>query len=66
MSERRRGVGRALFNAVRELANQVSADRILLTTWSFNVEARRFFETEGLTTELLRMTMPWPALKKSD
>jgi hypothetical protein len=39
----------------------VSANRIALTTWSFNVEAHRFFEAEGLATELNRMTMPWPA-----
>jgi len=65
-SQRRRGVGRALFKAVRELANQVSAERITLTTWSFNVEAHRFFEAEGLAPELHRMTMPWPALKKPD
>jgi GNAT superfamily N-acetyltransferase len=60
-SLRRRGVGHALFTAVRELADQVSANRIALTTWSFNVEAHRFFEAEGLATELNRMTMPWPA-----
>jgi GNAT superfamily N-acetyltransferase len=60
-SQRRRGVGHALFNAVRALADQVSADRIVLTTWSFNVEAHRFFEAEGLAPELNRMTMAWPA-----
>jgi len=65
-SKRRRGVGRALFNAVRELADQVSADRIALTTWSFNVEAHRFFEAEGFSTELNRMTMAWPTMKNSD
>ena len=55
-----------LFNAVRELADQVSADRIALTTWSFNVEAHRFFEAEGFSTELNRMTMAWPTMKNSD
>jgi len=65
-SQRRRGVGRALFKAVRERADQVSAERVTLTTWSFNVEAHRFFEAEGLATEVHRMTMPWPALKKPD
>ena len=65
-SQRRRGVGHALLNAVRELADQVSADRIGLTTWSFNVEAQRFFEAEGLAPELIRMTMAWPSLKDPD
>jgi len=65
-TERRRGVGHALINAVRELADQVSAERIALTTWSFNVEAHRFFEAEGLTTELHRMSMAWPSPESAD
>jgi len=60
-SARRRGVGHELFHAVRELADQVSANRIGLTTWSFNVEAHRFFEAEGLVGELNRMSMSWPS-----
>jgi ribosomal protein S18 acetylase RimI-like enzyme len=61
-SARRRGVGHALMNAVRERADEVSAKRIILTTWEFNVDAHRFFEGEGLSTELRRMSMPWPSL----
>jgi diamine N-acetyltransferase len=57
---RRLGVGRELMNAVRERANEVSAQRIILTTWEFNVDAHRFFESEGLVTEMRRMSMPWP------
>jgi PhnO protein len=57
-SARRRGVGHALFTVVRELADEVSADRIGLTTWVFNFDAHRFFEAEGLETEMLRMSMP--------
>ncbi|MHB8333484.1 MAG: GNAT family N-acetyltransferase [Acidimicrobiales bacterium] len=60
-SQRRRGVGHELFNAVRELANQVAARRIVLTTWEFNLEAHRFFESEGFETEMRRMSMPWPS-----
>ena len=60
-SQRRRGVGHELFNAVRELADQVSARRILLTTWEFNLDAHRFFEAEGFETEMRRMSMPWPS-----
>jgi GNAT superfamily N-acetyltransferase len=61
-SARRRGVGHTLMNAVRERADELSAKRIILTTWEFNVDAHRFFEAEGLSTELRRMSMPWPAL----
>ena len=59
-SQQRRGVGHELLNAVRELAGQVSAHRILLTTWEFNLDARRFFEAEGFETEMRRMSMSWP------
>ncbi len=57
-SARGRGVGHELMVSVRALANQVSADRILLTTWEFNSDAHRFFESEGLTAEMRRMSMP--------
>jgi GNAT superfamily N-acetyltransferase len=59
-SARRRGVGHALFEAARELADEVSAYRIVLTTWIFNDDAHRFFESEGFAIELLRMAMAWP------
>ena len=57
---RRRGVGHALFQAARELADEVSAYRIVLTTWIFNDGAHRFFESEGFAIELHRMAMTWP------
>jgi GNAT superfamily N-acetyltransferase len=57
---RRHGVGHELMNAVRDRADQVSAQRIILTTWEFNVDAHRFFEAEGLEVEMRRMSMPWP------
>jgi len=60
-SQRRRGVGHELFNAVGELAGHVSARRIVLTTWEFNLDAHRFFEAEGFETEMRRMSMPWPS-----
>jgi GNAT superfamily N-acetyltransferase len=59
-SARRRGVGHALFEAARELADEVSAYRIVLTTWVFNDGAHRFFESEGFAIELHRMAMAWP------
>jgi GNAT superfamily N-acetyltransferase len=61
-SVRRRGVGHELMNAVRARADEVSARRIILTTWEFNVDAHRFFEAEGLELEMRRMSMAWPAL----
>jgi GNAT superfamily N-acetyltransferase len=57
---RRRGVGHALFEAARELADEVSAYRLVLTTWVFNHGAHRFFESEGFAIELHRMALPWP------
>ena len=60
-SQRRHGVGHELLNAVRELADQASARRILLTTWEFNLDAHRFFEAEGFETELRRMSLSWPS-----
>ena len=61
-SARRRGVGHALMNAVRERADEVSAKRVILTTWEFNVGAHRFFEAEGFEVEMRRMSMAWPSL----
>jgi GNAT superfamily N-acetyltransferase len=61
-SVRRLGVGHELMNAVRARADEVSARRIILTTWEFNVDAHRFFEAEGLEVEMRRMSMAWPAL----
>ena len=59
-SARRRGVGHNLFQAIRELANEVSATLLHLTTWEFNTGAQSFFEAEGLAVEMRRMAMPWP------
>jgi ribosomal protein S18 acetylase RimI-like enzyme len=61
-SVRRRGVVHELMNAFRARADEVSARRIILTTWEFNVDAHRFFEAEGLEVEMRRMSMAWPAL----
>lgn len=57
---RRLGVAHALFQAVRDVANEVEAQRIHLTTWDFNTGAHRFFESEGLSPDLRRMYMRWP------
>ena len=62
---RRRGVGHALFAAMRELADEVSAKRIVLTTWVFNDGAHRFFESEGFAIELHRMAMVWPSTESA-
>jgi GNAT superfamily N-acetyltransferase len=56
-SARRRGVGHDLIEAVRQLAHEVSATLIHLTTWEFNSGAQSFFETEGFSPEMRRMSM---------
>jgi orotate phosphoribosyltransferase len=48
-SHRSRGVGSALWQAVRETAMEQRADRVILNVWAFNSEARRFYERLGFT-----------------
>ena len=44
---RRRGQGRALLQAARELARDLKADEIMLDTWEANHEAHAFFRANG-------------------
>lgn len=60
-SQRRRGIGHELLDAVRHMATRVATRRIVVTTWDFNVDAHRFFEAEGFETEMRRMSLPWPS-----
>ena len=41
---RSRGIGEALWNAVRETAATEAVDRVVLNVWSFNHDARRLYE----------------------
>ena len=46
---RKRGVGRALFEAVRQIGAQHGISTLALDVWLFNEPARRFFRRCGLT-----------------
>ena len=52
---RSRGIGEALWNAVRETATTEAVDRVVLNVWSFNRDARRFYEHLGFTSFQERM-----------
>jgi len=52
---RSRGIGEALWTAVRETAAAESVDRVVLNVWSFNRDARRFYEQLGFTSFQERM-----------
>lgn len=46
---RRQGQGRALLQAARDLARELSVDEILLDTWEANTDAHAFFRASGFT-----------------
>ena len=46
---RRRGVGRALMQAARDLAVELKVDEIVLDTWEANHAAHGFFRAEGFS-----------------
>ena len=46
---RRKGLGRALLTAARDLARHLSCDEVLLDTWEANHDAHRFFEANGFS-----------------
>jgi len=52
---RSRGVGEALWNAVREAAAAEHVERVILNVWAFNRDARRFYERLGFTSFHERM-----------
>lgn len=56
-THRSRGVGRALWNAVREAATSERVERIILNVWAFNADARRFYERLGFAPLHYRMTL---------
>ena len=53
---RSRGIGEALWNVVRETAEAEGVDRVVLNVWSFNRDARRFYEQLGFTSFQERMS----------
>jgi ribosomal protein S18 acetylase RimI-like enzyme len=46
-NQRRQGHGRALIDAAAQWARAKGAEEILLTVWSGNVDAERFYERLG-------------------
>lgn len=46
---RRRGFGRALMQAARDLAGALQVDEIVLDTWEANHDAHAFFRAEGFS-----------------
>ena len=52
---RRRGVGRALFAAVEQIAQNQSINDIALDTWSFNQEAQDFFTSLGFSVYNIKL-----------
>lgn len=59
---RRRGVGRALIEALRDEAERLEVAALLLDVWSFNVEARGFYDAMGFRSrrEILSLDVPRP------
>ena len=54
-AQRRRGVGRALMDAVSARGKELGIDRVALDTWSFNEGALKFFQRYGLTPYNVRL-----------
>jgi ribosomal protein S18 acetylase RimI-like enzyme len=52
---RRRGVGRALVEALRAAGNELGIDLMALDVWSFNEDARAFFRQQEFTVFNERM-----------
>jgi ribosomal protein S18 acetylase RimI-like enzyme len=52
---RRRGVGRALVDALRAAAGELGIELMALDVWSFNDEARAFFRRQGFAVFNERM-----------
>jgi ribosomal protein S18 acetylase RimI-like enzyme len=54
---RSRGIGEQLWHAVLEAAIAAEVDRVILNVWSFNSDARRFYERLGFTSFHERMAV---------
>lgn len=54
---RRKGVGTALLDEVREVGRALGINRLALDTWSFNEPAKTFFRRYGFVTCSERMWM---------
>ena len=52
---RRRGIGKALLEAAREVARSHGAETLMLQVWAFNEAALRFYEAAGMRVRNLNM-----------
>jgi len=52
---RGRGIGTALYRAMKEQADQMGLSHVELMVWSFNEEARRFYERLGMNVRSYTM-----------
>jgi ribosomal protein S18 acetylase RimI-like enzyme len=62
---RRRGIGRALWNAVLDVARAERTERVVLNVWSFNPGAREFYERLGFKSFHERMAVELSATPDS-
>lgn len=54
---RGKGIGRQLFDKAKNYAKKIGASRIELTVWSFNKNARQFYECLGMSEKTSRMEL---------
>ena len=52
---RGKGIGRLLFNHAKDYAKKIGAAKMELSVWSFNKNAREFYESLGLKERTSRM-----------
>ena len=54
-NQRRKGIGKKLFNHLLDKAKQDNVDAIELNVWSFNESAIKFYESLGMTVKNMKM-----------
>lgn len=54
---KRRGIGKTLFNYMKEYSKTLGLTSLQLTVWEFNEDARHFYESLGMITRNRRMEM---------
>ena len=52
---RGKGIGRQLFDRAKDHAKEIGAVKIELSVWSFNINARQFYERLGMKERTIRM-----------
>ena len=52
---RKKGIGKKLFEDVKNYAKEINANYIELMVWDFNQSAMKFYEKMGMKTRIKRM-----------